>query len=552
MRSPLDGTDAAIEAALRSNRKKIEAVRRAEGKEPLELAADALSRLPGGRRRRRQARHRSDAEAFRRARKIQRLMQGLCVMQVVATLIVSAAADAPVLLLFVVIDGFGAAATLSRVQKQHALCTVFNLVYLLGSLGAPVALTASLDASEQLDDGSLPAIVAPFVYVCSTMLSIGSLASAAAATYVLRRPLMLYRYEAVAMDEETADVRSLFGLGATDLSHDLEPGLGSPRALGSPRESMLADGLQPVAEWVGAGEAASPLIFMPVKPKPKPAPPAHRHVPSKGAAQVPTLTPPPMASSIVTITAAATGTARPRDSPDDSMTRGDPDGTRPASGRNERQEESWLDLAEAYAAEAFGTVEGDDGEDDSPEGGDKGGGEMQEELAAATGRCSGGGTAKASIPQRLVLSDESESDVDDANGDDDDDKEGNRTRVTSAGQATSPRSELGEMAVESDSQTRDPVDEESAAHEAQEVGTGALPPPFSAMDGDAEGRVDADHDVAAGGSSSGGGSSIRRGWSGASMRGLGGLGAGLSGATGWSVEKFKQVPLSSSVLLHPV
>jgi len=184
----LENTDALIEAALRSNQLKISSLRRAEGKEPLEMRFQT----PGRKRRRN---HRSDAEAFRRARKLQRLMQGLCALQVASTLVVAAAAGAPVLLLFVAIDGFGGAATLSRIQKQHALCTVFNLAYLVGSVGAPVALTASLDASEQLSDGSLPAIVAPFVYVCSALLALACLLAAGAAAYVLRRPLMLYRCE---------------------------------------------------------------------------------------------------------------------------------------------------------------------------------------------------------------------------------------------------------------------------------------------------------------------------------------------------------------------
>jgi hypothetical protein len=248
LHAALDGADAAIEAALRANQKKIAAVRRAEGKEPLALASTRFD--TPSRKKKRTGRQRSDAEAFRRARKIQRLMQGLCALQVASTLIVTAAAGAPILLLFIAINGFGGAATLSRVQRHHSLCTIFNLAYLLGSLGAPVALAASLDASTRLSDSSLPPIFVPFAYVASALLVLCSLLAAAAAAFVLQRPLMLYRYETVAMDEETADFRSFFGLGATDLSHDME--------LGSPRDAGSELGVQPVGE-----------IFMPVQAKPR-------------------------------------------------------------------------------------------------------------------------------------------------------------------------------------------------------------------------------------------------------------------------------------------
>jgi len=114
------------------------------------------------------------------------------------------------------------------------------------------------------------------------------------------------RYETVAMDEETADVRSLFGLGATDISHDLESNLASPRSpntggggffgTGARRAAETELELEPVAEWVGAG---SPLIFMPVKPR---APPRNEPAADSKAkparcrgalSAVPILTPPP-------------------------------------------------------------------------------------------------------------------------------------------------------------------------------------------------------------------------------------------------------------------
>lgn len=489
LHAALDGADAAIEAALRSNQKKIAAVRRAEGKEPLELASSRFN-TPGNKKKR-TGRHRSDAEAFRRARKIQRLMQGLCALQVASTLVVTAAADAPILLLFVAIDGFGGAATLSRVQRQHALCTIFNLAYLLGSLGAPVALAASLDASTRLADGSLPPIVVPFAYVASAMLVVSSLLAAAAAAFVLQRPLMLYRYETVAMDEETADFRSFFGLGATDLSHDVE--LGSPQTLGSPREPGGERGLQPVSEW----EGGVPLVFMPVKFKPKPVPPVVRPPRSKGAPSIPTLTPPPPVTVAGALPAGAVSGAACGE-----------------SGGEDGRQESWLEAAESQAAAAFG-MEAGEGEGEE-------GAALEAELGGGRGGAAGGPGL-----QRLVLSDESDSEAES------DSAEPGGSALVARAQAR--MAEAGEDADEVSSPTPN-----ADAGRSEEETISALPPPPSALGVEPGGADRSAEELAGGGGAAAGGS--RGVWSsaGARMRGLGGLGA-LSGATGWSVERLKQM-----------
>ena len=143
--------DVDIEAALAANRRKILSVRRAEGHDQPELSAERLRKMATRSKRARGRRQRSDAEAVRWARKLQRLMQGLIGLQVASLLLATAAAGAPVLLLFCGIDGFGMAATLPDVQRHHALCTVFNLCYLLGSVGAPVALSAARSDEDAHD-----------------------------------------------------------------------------------------------------------------------------------------------------------------------------------------------------------------------------------------------------------------------------------------------------------------------------------------------------------------------------------------------------------------
>jgi hypothetical protein len=72
--------------------------------EPLELG---LATPAARKSRRRAVRMRSDAEAFRWAVKVQRLMQGNCALQVFASLVVALSASAPILLLFIATDGFG-------------------------------------------------------------------------------------------------------------------------------------------------------------------------------------------------------------------------------------------------------------------------------------------------------------------------------------------------------------------------------------------------------------------------------------------------------------
>ena len=92
--------DVDIEAALAANRRKILSVRRAEGHDQPELSAERLRKMATRSKRARGRRQRSDAEAVRWARKLQRLMQGLIALQVASLLLATAAAGAPVLLIF--------------------------------------------------------------------------------------------------------------------------------------------------------------------------------------------------------------------------------------------------------------------------------------------------------------------------------------------------------------------------------------------------------------------------------------------------------------------
>ena len=155
---------------------------------------------------------------------MQRLVQGTSVAQAALTCLLASISHSA-LVLYVLGDALGLAASFARVQRQHSACTSCNLAWLLSSVGRLLALIASLIRGH-----------APVgIIVGSLLVAATSVAGSALAAYVLYRPLLLYRYgpsaqprhrpqphpspahcdvsakrryESVAMDEETADKRS--------------------------------------------------------------------------------------------------------------------------------------------------------------------------------------------------------------------------------------------------------------------------------------------------------------------------------------------------------
>ena len=105
-------------------------------------AAEGLEtpRAKGNSTRNRLVRLRSVAEDYRHARTVQRLLQGVCSSQMVLTVLLVIVAHQPILFAFLPGHAFGLTASFARVQRAHALCSVFNLTYLLASLGMPVVL----------------------------------------------------------------------------------------------------------------------------------------------------------------------------------------------------------------------------------------------------------------------------------------------------------------------------------------------------------------------------------------------------------------------------
>ena len=290
-------------------------------------AAEGLETPRADKNRRRVSQQRSAAEDYRHARSVQRLLQGVCTAQIVLTLTLAVIARQAVLLAFLPGDAFGMAASLARVQRSHGVCAVFNIAYLLSSVGMPLVLVVAVVKSgggAELADHIQHAHDTPIsVVAVGITAGIASVLGGIMSSYVLARPLHLYRYESVALDEATADLRSerqlrrggkdekrgplempAFGGGALD--EEMAHGGGS-------RGAHATDALEPIDAWLVAGEVGvaaaprpQPLIFMPVQIKPKPPPDAVMATPP-----LPTLPPPPMrsASSAANLNAATPSAA---------------------------------------------------------------------------------------------------------------------------------------------------------------------------------------------------------------------------------------------------
>ena len=107
--------------------------------------------------------------------------------------------------------GTRSVAAFARIQRSHGLTSVFNVAYLLSSLGMPLILVVALvqaGSAQELADHIQRSHEVPQVVVAVGIVGgIASVLGAIIAAYVLARPLLLYRYESVALDEEMADKR---------------------------------------------------------------------------------------------------------------------------------------------------------------------------------------------------------------------------------------------------------------------------------------------------------------------------------------------------------
>ena len=201
---------------------------------------------------------RSVAEDYRHARQVKRLLQGVCAAQMLLTTAL-AVVSVPVLLLIALGFGFGLAASFGRVQRQHALCMVFNVSYLIASLSLPSLLAISLGAEGSIQQLSrhLPRHTASAgaLLLLGVLAAISCVLGAILAGYVLRKPLMLYRYETVAADEEAAELRSQM---APRSPRELTLG-GFMGDSDEPSPGKEADGgIQPIDAWLTAGPPRAP------------------------------------------------------------------------------------------------------------------------------------------------------------------------------------------------------------------------------------------------------------------------------------------------------
>ena len=199
-----------IAARLANYSRRIRELRKLDGPVPENMTSMEGLETPDKASGRRRGRPVSVAETYRHARQVQRLVQGVSIAQALLTSVLAAMTHA-VLALYMFGFACGLAASFARVQRAHALCTVFNLAYLLSSLGCPLALVAALmragSASKLVH--ALPRHPASWSLIMAGVLAgISSILGAILAAYVLARPLQLYRYESVAASEEAADRRS--------------------------------------------------------------------------------------------------------------------------------------------------------------------------------------------------------------------------------------------------------------------------------------------------------------------------------------------------------
>ena len=238
---------------------------------------------------------------------MQWLVQGVCSVQIVLTLALAAIGDS-VVAAYLFGHCFGFSATFARVQRARALCTVFNIAYLLSSLSCPAALIAALVRA-----GSASALVrhlphhpmAGSLVGIGVLLVIASVLGAILAVYVLYRPLEMFRcagsrphlseisrrspggdpspasrpltsslalvssffsgsYGSVALDEEAADRRSEFG---GRLRQDGRESLGVGSYCGNDVEMAFPteEDIMPMEAWLTAGARASACSYSGVR-----------------------------------------------------------------------------------------------------------------------------------------------------------------------------------------------------------------------------------------------------------------------------------------------
>ena len=115
----------------KSYSKKITQLRKASG-DDVQLSRPRAERR---KRNRRTRQLRSEAEDYRRARLAQRVVQAVCSVQMLSTVLLAILSH-PAFAVTLVGYSFGMAASFARVQRHHAVCMVFNVAYGLVSFGA--------------------------------------------------------------------------------------------------------------------------------------------------------------------------------------------------------------------------------------------------------------------------------------------------------------------------------------------------------------------------------------------------------------------------------
>ena len=364
------------------------------------------------------------AEDYRHARQIQRLLQGVCSSQLILTTALAFLSHFPVLFAFLPGDLLPSPPLGARAARA-ALCTVFNLAYLLTSAGMPLLLlVARVHAGGNLElarniersHGQQPAAVV----VTGVLTGIVSILGAILGAYVLARPLHLYRYETVALDEEMAEKQT--GKAAKqarkrDGALPLEVGsFGMDEEMGGGGGGQL----EPIDAWLVAGEIGvapapkvKPLVYMPVviKPKPKPTP-----TKEEGASPMPTIAPPPPSRSASAATPAAVTPAADGDSSSSKQPAwSSPEATAAAlapavadaAADESGEKKSWGITLDGEAQEGGGEEEwggaGDEAVEEEEEEGGEEGGEGGEARALRTFRCLAVARRRAAVQRVAAL-----------------------------------------------------------------------------------------------------------------------------------------------------
>eukprot|EP00964_Phaeocystis_antarctica_P145925 scaffold112086_cov66-Phaeocystis_antarctica.AAC.1 len=265
---------------LQSYSKKITQLRKASGDDvPL-----SRPRAERRKRNRRTRQLRSEAEDYRRARLAQRVVQAVCSVQMLSTVLLAILSH-PAFAVTLVGYSFGMAASFARVQRHHAVCMVFNVAYGLVSFGEPTALLAEIVQSGSPEGlmRKLPRRHPLGVVVLGVFTTVACIFGVLGAAYCIARPLMLHRYESVASDEKTAGRREDRLAGAR----------GGGAAESDDDDDDDEEGVQPIEAWMNAGEVGVPLVFMPVVAPKRPRPAQPKHWSTEEIVPLPTLPPPP-------------------------------------------------------------------------------------------------------------------------------------------------------------------------------------------------------------------------------------------------------------------